>query len=409
MRPVVSVLPLLLVATPTVAQIQGPPLTLEAAIEQARRTNPSAAAANAGIDAASAARRVAGLRPNPTVAVDVENVGGSRAFDIVEAPKQTVSLAYPLELGGKRSARIGVADALGARAAIGRASADAELQLAVTQAYTDALAADRRLGTAEEQARIAAAGLRAAQVRVKAGRASPLEESRAEVVRTNTDVVAEQAARLATAARATLALRIGGAANGPLDSAWFDRIDAAVTRPGSGALTVAAARADVASATARERLARSQRIPDVTVSAGVRRVPMVGSSAVVLGVTVPLPFFNSGRAALDQARAERGQAEALARAAELDAEQAVIKAQAERDNAASAARAATGPTLAVAREAARIVRIGYREGKFGQLDLLDAERALAETKVAAIDALATYHDAQAQLDRLTTPYVGATK
>jgi len=400
-------LTLLLTATPAIAQVQGPPLTLDAAIEKARQSSPSAAAANAGVDAAAAGRRVSGLRPNPTVAVDVENVGGSRAFNIVEAPKQTVSLAYPLELGGKRSARIGVADALGARAAIDRATIDAELRLRVTQAYTDALAADRRLATRKEQARIAADSSRAAQIRVQAGRASPLEESRAGVIRTNADLAVEQATRLATAARATLALRIGGAVTSPLDTNWFDRIEGGGSRPGFGALTVAVARGDVATATAQERLARSQRIPDVTVSAGSRRVPMVGSTAAVLGLSVPLPLFNGGRAAIEQANAERRRAEALAQAAELEANGAIIKAEAERNNAASAARVANGPALVGAQEAARIARIGYREGKFGQLDLLEAERALAETRGAAIDALASYHDAQARLDRLTTPYDGA--
>ena len=48
-----------------------------------------------------------------------------------------------------------------------------------------------------------------------------------------------------------------------------------------------------------------------------------------------------------------------------------------------------------------IARIGYREGKFGQLDLLEAERTLGETRSAAIDALAAFHIAKAQLDRLT--------
>ena len=402
-------LTLLLTATPALAQVPGPPLTLDAAIEMARRSSPSPAAASAGVDAAAAGRRIAGQRPNPTVAVDVENVGGARAFNVVEAPKQTVSLAYPLELGGKRSARIGVADALGARAAIDRATIDADLRLGVTQAYTDALAADRRLATTQEQARIAADSSRAAQIRVHAGRASPLEESRAGVIRSNADLAVEQATRLATAARATLALRIGGAFTSPLEMDWFDRIGGGGSRAGSGALAVAAARGDVATATAQERLARSQRIPDVTVSAGVRRVPMVGSTAAVLGLSVPLPLFNGGRAAIEQAGAERRRAEALAQAAELEANGATIKAEAERDNAASAARVANGPALAGAQESARIARIGYREGKFGQLDLLEAERALAETRGAAIDALASYHNAQARLDRLTTPYDGATK
>lgn len=67
------------------------------------------------------------------------------------------------------------------------------------------------------------------------------------------------------------------------------------------------------------------------------------------------------------------------------------------------ARTANGPALATAREAARIARIGYREGKFGQLDLLDAERTLAETRLAAIDALVAYQNARARFERLTAP------
>jgi cobalt-zinc-cadmium efflux system outer membrane protein len=124
----------------------------------------------------------------------------------------------------------------------------------VTQAYTDALATDRRFATAGEQARIAADGFCAAQIRVQAGRASPLEESRAGVIRTNADLAVGQARRLATAARANVALRIGNPASGPLDSAWFDRIEDSAARPGSGALAVAAGRGDVATASAQERL-----------------------------------------------------------------------------------------------------------------------------------------------------------
>ena len=87
----------------------------------------------------------------------------------------------------------------------------------------------------------------------------------------------------------------------------------------------------------------------------------------------------------------------------LDIEQAITDAQAQAANAATTARAASGPALAAAQEAARIARIGYREGKFGQLELLDAERTLAETRVAAIDALANYQNARAQVERLTAP------
>ncbi len=69
-------------------------------------------------------------------------------------------------------------------------------------------------------------------------------------------------------------------------------------------------------------------------------------------------------------------------------------------------RATSGPALEAASEAARIARIGYAQGKFSQLDLLEAERTLAETKAALVDALAAYHGAEARLVRLTTPVPG---
>ncbi|WP_454885866.1 TolC family protein [Sphingomonas oryzagri] len=379
-----------------------PMLTLGEALDLAGAVSPNVEAAEANLRAADAARDIAGLRPNPSLSTDIENVGGSRAYDAIEAPKQTVSVGLPVELGGKRSARIAVADAQGERAQIDRNAAEADLRLAVTQAYVEAVAADRRLAAAREQAGIADQGVRAAHVRVAAGSASPLEEQRAEVLRINAKMAGDRAARLADLARANLARRIGRPATGPLDQGWFDRVDSyGPARVPNNGLTVAAARADQKAAEAQVRLARSQRIPDVTLTAGVRRLPYNNDVAAVFGVSVPLPLFNKGSAAVTQAGAERDRAEALQRAAESDTDQAIGQAEADLANAADAARTATGPSLSAAQEAARIARIGYREGKFGQLDLLEAERTLGETRSAAIDALAAFHIAKAQLDRLT--------
>ena len=61
----------------------------------------------------------------------------------------------------------------------------------------------------------------------------------------------------------------------------------------------------------------------------------------------------------------------------------------------------TDQETSAVRAAARIARIGYREGKFDQTALLDVERSLTETRLAAVDALAAYHEARARLDRLT--------
>ncbi|MBL7325084.1 TolC family protein, partial [Escherichia coli] len=153
-------------------------------------------------------------------------------------------------------------------------------------------------------------------------------------------------------ARSNLALLTGRAENTPLDQAWFERTG--VYGPASepraeGTLAFAAARADLRIADANVRLARSQRAPDLTVSAGARRLSATGDTAAVLGVSVPLPFFNNGRALISQARAERDQADARQRAAKLDAEQDIANARRDRDNAEASVRA-SGPALAAATE-----------------------------------------------------------
>jgi cobalt-zinc-cadmium efflux system outer membrane protein len=383
----------------------GPVLTLAQALDLAGAAAPSIDAATAGVRAAVAARQVAALRPNPTIITDIENVGGSRAYNIIEAPKQTVSLGLPVELGGKRSARIALADAQGQRAGIDRAIAEADLRLAITKAYVEAVAADRRLITARDQASLADDALHAAHIRVQAGRASPLEEQRADVLRINARAALDRAGRLANLAHGNLGRRIGRTATGSLDERWFDRVESygpAQRLDPRRTLGVAAAQSNERTAAAQVQLARSQRMPDVTLSAGARRLPINNDVAAVIGVSIPLPLFNRGTAAVDQASAEQERAAALRRATEMDTEQSVAQAQADVADAAASARSAAGPVLASAQEAARIARIGYREGKFGQLDLLDAERTLAETRAAAIDAITTFHDAQAELDRLTT-------
>lgn len=383
----------------------GQALSLERALALAGVASPSLEAASADMRAAEAGRRVAALRPNPTVTVDAENVAGTGTYRGGHSMETTTAVALPIELGGKRSARIGVADARSDRAAIQAAIAEADLRLTVIRAYVEAVAAERRLTIARDQARIASDALRAAQIRVQAGRASPIEVERANVARINAGAGVERAERLTEVADFSLSRLIGQPVAGLLDAAWFLRVATGygplVPVDSAGTLALAAAQADLAIADAGVRLARSQRVPDLTLSAGARRLEATDDTAALFSLSIPLPLFNGGGAALAQASAERQRAQAQRRMTALDVDQAIARAQAEAANAATMAATANGPALAAAEEAARIARIGYREGKFGQLDLLDAERTLAETRAGAIDALAAYHIAQAQLERLT--------
>lgn len=398
-------------ADPAMAQTvpdPGPVYTLEQALRAGGGSAPAIDAATAAIDSAEQARAVAALRPNPQVQAQVENIIGSGAYQGLRSAETTLGIAIPIELGGKRGARGAVAGAQLSRTRIEAAVIAADLALQITQLYVGALAADRRVATAREQARIATEALRVATIRVEAGRASPLERQRAEVARLNAEAGIERAERLAAAARTNLARRTGQPVTGPLDDGLLDRLPPDAHGPAApvtadGTLALAAAQADIAVADAGVRLARAARIPDLNVGPAIRRLEATNDTAAVVALSLPIPLFDRGRAAIAQASAERTRAAAQARVTALDVAQAITDAQVQAANAATTARTAAGPALAAAQEAARIARIGYREGKFGQIELLDVERTLVETRLTAIDALADYQNARAQLERLTAP------
>lgn len=91
------------------ALADGTRLTLAEAIARARNQAPQLQSADAALRAADANVGLSSLPPNPTLAVEAENVMGSRRYAGFGGDKKKYSLSMPLELGGKRGATVRVA------------------------------------------------------------------------------------------------------------------------------------------------------------------------------------------------------------------------------------------------------------------------------------------------------------
>ncbi|WP_197422689.1 TolC family protein, partial [Phenylobacterium sp. CCH9-H3] len=148
---------------------------------------------------------------------------------------------------------------------------------------------------------------------------------------------------------------------------------------------VVAAQAEREAAARRVRVERTRAIPDVTVSAGVRRFSGDDSSAVVAGVSVPIPVFDQNRGNVNAAQGELLAAEARLNAARLDAE-AELRTALFQVEAAQTRVAAAVQTEATAAEAYRLTRIAYEAGKSPLVELTNARRALAEARTQTIEA-----------------------
>ncbi|MCL4865089.1 MAG: TolC family protein, partial [Gemmatimonadales bacterium] len=242
--------------------------------------------------------------------------------------------------------------------------------------------------------------------RVTAGAVSPIEETRAGVALATAQVEAQRALRTLEAARRGLAALWGASeatfagVTGVLDvAATLPRFEALATRLGENP-AVARSTVEVLRQRAVLSAAGAQRVPDLTLTGGVRRFPDLGSSALVLGGSLALPLFDQNGNAITAARhrVERAMAEQRDVEARVSAElaQAYSVLSAAREEA-SMLRAAVVPG---AERAFAAVSEGYRLGRFGYLEVLDAQRTLIAANTPYLRALAEYTKAVADVEQI---------
>lgn len=376
----------------------GPALTLEAAVQAALQQNPQLRAAAAELDANDGTVRQAGLAPNPVLALDQEDLrSGSRTT--------TVQISQTLELGGKRAARVELAQRGKDIAALDLAARRADVRAAAIQAFFDALIAQERVKVAEESLHIAGSGVDAAVRRVTAGKVSPTEETRARVAQSTARIELRQAEAARSAALRALSA-VMGEPEAALQRLGGD-LEALPVAPSAvevmsrlpDAPSVRRAQLEVRRAEAGYTLARARGVPDVTVGVGAKRDQQEGRSQAVLSVSIPLPVFDRNQGGQLEALRRRDAAQASAQAEELRLRSEVLQMadllQARKDEA----QVLREEVLPGAQSAYEAARTGFELGKFSFLDALDAQRTLLQVRSQYFVAIAQVHRTAAEIDR----------
>jgi outer membrane protein, heavy metal efflux system len=394
---------------PAATARQASPLTLRQALDLAWNTHPELAAAQREIEAVDAARIQAGALPNPTLGVEVENTHR-------DARTTTVLLSQPIELGGKRGARIDAAERAREIAAVQLSARRAEIRAAVSAAFFATLIAQERVRLAESSLQTARSGSQAAGKRVLAGKISPVEETKAKVAETGIALELAQARSELEISRQTLGAAMGGAATG------LDRLDgSAETMPPVAPALDLSQRLAVAPAVrqaalevdrlgALAELERAKRIPDITVGLGAKRSPEFPYDQAVIAVSVPLPIFDSNRGNMMEALRRQDKARDEARALELRLRTEALAAQQRLATARTEADTIQREVLPGAQSAFDAALKGFELGKFSFLETLDAQRTLLQARAQFLKALGEAHRAAADLDRLlgdSTPFINS--
>jgi len=372
----------------------GEALTLEAAFARATTANPSIAAARLrrAIDLASIS--VAGERPNPEAHAEFEK----------ETPKQSFGFGLPVELGGKRGARINAARAALATGEAELAATILEIRSQVRQAYFARLIAEARFTVLDELRQFAARAADAAQARFDVGSAPRLEVLQAQLALASAENETGSARATAEAARINLNALLGL----PLDASnpLGTQLDAAPALVGQAALERArAANAEltvldrqIAEAEAKVSLARALRAPDVTPDVSVTHdsEPDFLWGWRVAG-TLTVPLFTTHRAGVlvEQATLTQLRAQREAVLARVTGEVTSTSALAEAERATYVRY--RDQILPQALEVERMAEDSYRLGQTGIAALL---QALQESRQVRLQSLQTASDLQTALSDL---------
>jgi cobalt-zinc-cadmium efflux system outer membrane protein len=369
-------------------------------------SNPSLHAAGAGVEAAAARASQARRWPNPELELEAEDLGGTGALAGFDSAAITAVISQQILLGGKRARR-------SASAEVDVALAKGDLELArldlvhrTSQRFVAVWLAQQQLALVEELSQQARSVQETVAKRVAAGKVSPIEltRSRIQVEAAASDL--GWARRRLASARADLAALWSG------DPPPFARVLApplATPPPPPLPKLLSCLDQTAEMRQAQERMRRRQTAlaevqaaatPDLTVRFGPRHHRASGLNSWVVALSLPLPLFDRAH---DQRRASQLELEmAGSEAAGARAGVAAQLAEAHGVLAASASdlEALDDQVIPDVEQIFSAVQTGYREGKFGLLEVLDAQRTLAETRQRRLDALSRYLGARITVERL---------
>lgn len=381
-------------------------LTMASAMGLALRRNPSLSGFSAEIRARDAAALQAGLLPNPELGVEMENFGGKDALEGFDGAETTIAFSQLVELGGKRGNRRMVATLDKTLAEWDYQSKKIDVLAATAKAFVEVLIAQEQVALNDELLKLAEQTTTAVSEKVDAGKVSPVEKSRAQIELAATRTDANRAVRELEAARRRLAGFWGG------DRADFGRAvgqlgDISVLLDEESLKAFLSNNPDLARWTAELerseaalRLARSEAIPDLTLSAGVRNFQETDDNAFVVGVSIPIPFFNRNQGGVSEARARIDKAQSEQRAAKVGLVTGLSDTWQNLSAAYTEAVGLRDEILPNAQATYESTELGYREGKLDFLQMLDAQRTLFTVKRQYLLSLGAYHLASTDMERL---------
>ena len=386
--------------------VESEPLVLSEVLSLVATSNPSLRALDWQNEAARGRLKQAGLWPNPELGAEIEEFGwdapGAKESEI------NLSLAQEFELFGQRGARKGVAQAEIDAIATQTKILAYDLYLDTKRRFYTLVHAQQRLvlsATSEELARDVVENI---ELRITKGAALQSEILLAKLEVQRAQLILEEAQQKVMSAQVDLAA-LWNAATTEV------RVDADPEPELTGILgRVSLLQAEIDSTRtvigldrqsailrAEQSLAGAEARPSITLSGGYKRLEANNSNSLILGVSLPLPFFNRNQGTRESLEAElrsldyeidRARLETISglRSNSLKLEQ-LVKRHYDLDSL----------LLPTAEETYKTLQSAYKAGRVPYTQLLEAQRSLNELHFEHNNMLLEIHEQIITLEALT--------
>lgn len=377
----------------------------------AQTTNKGVEAAQAGVDAASAAIASARAYPNPQVEVMMGRLQG-RQPGVTSGNSPSYAITQKFDYPRQRNLRQAIAGRGLEASEAQRQGFHAELAARVKTAYYEVLRRESELAAAAEDLAMMRQIHSRARLRVEVG-----EAPRYELIKAETELLAtqksQQTAELrVNQAKAALRQQVGGAMSAQFGLAG--RLGQAPDLPPLPALrdTMTASNAELTQRRMeleRARLGvdyqRSLRWPEVALRASTDRQPDNNVSQIGLVMTIPLWDRRSGP--VGEATAQATQARTALEAREFELTQELETAYRQYEITQAQLTALESGIVREAESALGVAESAYRFGERGILDYLDAQRVLRGARSDLIAAQFDLQVAAIQIEKLLSTNANA--
>jgi cobalt-zinc-cadmium efflux system outer membrane protein len=148
-------------------------------------------------------------------------------------------------------------------------------------------------------------------------------------------------------------------------------------------------------------LEEAQGIPDLTVRLGAKHFNEVNDTALIVGISIPIPIFDRNQGGTLEARERLSKSKEESRAVWLRVVNTLAETHQRLSRAHMEATDLARHVLPGAEAAFKASEEGFRHGKFDYLNMLDTQRTLVSVNLRHINALFAYQQARTRVERLT--------